>query len=69
MMIIIYWKARFFGPSGISIGHNTIVEMMVSDGRGGLSIGNNVNIAGEVHFTMEHDINSDSFAITVASYQ
>jgi maltose O-acetyltransferase len=63
---IIYWKARFFGPSGISIGHNTIIgNDAFLDGRGGLSIGNNVNIAGEVRiYTMEHDINSDLFAIT-----
>jgi len=32
------------------------------DGRLGLNIGNNVNIAGEVRiYTMEHDINSQTF--------
>lgn len=63
---IVYWKTRFFGPSGISIGHNTIIgNDAFLDGRGGLSIGNNVCIAGEVRiYTMEHDITSDSFAVT-----
>ncbi len=63
---IIYWKARFFGPAGISIGHHTIIgNDSFLDGRNGLYIGNNVSMAGEVRiYTMEHDIGSDTFAIT-----
>lgn len=61
---IIYWKCRFFKPSGVNIGHHSIIgNDAFLDGRAGLYIGNNVNIAGEVRiYTMEHDINSPTFA-------
>ena len=61
---IIYWRCRFFRPSWIKIGHNSIIgNDAFLDGRKGIDIGNNVNIAGNVHiYTMEHDIVSPSFA-------
>ncbi|MEL7669184.1 acyltransferase [Methanobacterium sp.] len=61
---IIYWRCRFFRPSGIKIGHNSIIgNDSFLDGRKNIYIGNNVNIAGNAHvYTMEHDINSPSFA-------
>lgn len=61
---IIYWRCRFFKPWGVHIGHNSIVgNDGFLDGRFGLYIGNNVNIAAEVRiYTMEHDINSPIFA-------
>jgi acetyltransferase-like isoleucine patch superfamily enzyme len=63
---IVYWKARFFCPAGIMIGHHTVVgNDAFLDGRCGLTIGNNVNIAAEVRvYTMEHDITSETFAAT-----
>lgn len=61
---IIYWRCRFFHPSGVKIGHNSIIgNDAFLDGRNTINIGNNVNIAGEVRiYTMEHDINSPNFA-------
>jgi acetyltransferase-like isoleucine patch superfamily enzyme len=61
----IHWRARFFFPEGIRIGNNTIIgNDAFLDGRAGLTIGNNVNVAGEVNiFTEEHDVQSPSFAV------
>lgn len=61
---IIYWGARFFGPEGISVGENTIIgDHAFLDGRRGVTIGANVNIASEVRiWTAEHDVNSMTFA-------
>ena len=61
---IIYCRCRFFHPWGVHIGHNSIVgDYGFLDGRFGLNIGNNVNIAGEVRiYTIEHDITSPTFA-------
>jgi acetyltransferase-like isoleucine patch superfamily enzyme len=60
---IIYWRCRFFKPWGVAIGQNSIIgNDAFLDGRKGLFIGNNVNIAGEVRiYTMEHDITSPTF--------
>lgn len=72
----IHWRAEFNQPMGVSIGHNTIVgNNAFLDGRMKnflsykktygypLVIGNNVSIAGEVRiYTMEHDIDSPTFA-------
>lgn len=60
---IIYWKCRFFLPRGITIGNHTIIgNDAFLDGRGGLTIGSNVNIAGEVRiFTAEHEPSSPTF--------
>lgn len=61
---IIYWKCRFFMPSRVFIGHNSIIgNDAFLDGRDGIYIGNNVNIAGECRvYTEEHDINDPSFS-------
>ncbi|OGG10126.1 hypothetical protein A2154_00165 [Candidatus Gottesmanbacteria bacterium RBG_16_43_7] len=85
----IHWRARFNNPSGVLIGHNSVIGNDVFlDGRfkrdlksgsptllvylrdwfdtnryKPLVIGNNVSIAGFVHiYTMEHDIDSPTFA-------
>jgi acetyltransferase-like isoleucine patch superfamily enzyme len=61
---IIYCKCRFFDPWGVHLGNNSIVgDHAFLDGRMGLYIGNNVNIAGESRiYTLEHDIASATFA-------
>lgn len=60
---IIYCGCRFFKPWGISIGENSIVgDNAFLDGRKGIYIGNNVNIASELRiYTAEHDIASPDF--------
>jgi len=62
----IHWRARFFAPERITIGSNTIIgNDAFLDGRSQLTIGNNVNISGEVSiFTREHDVQSPDFAET-----
>lgn len=66
---IIYWKCNFFRPSNVHIGHNSIIgNNAFLDGRGGLYIGSNVNIAGNFQaYTMEHDITSPTFESTSGS--
>lgn len=51
-------------PRRVSIGNNTTINHRVLlDGRGGLTIGNNVDIAQDVHiWTEDHDYNSPSYA-------
>lgn len=51
-------------PYRIRIGHNShINKNVVLDGRGGLSIGNNVDIAQDVNiWTEQHDYNSEHFS-------
>ncbi len=60
---VIYWRCRFFGPEGVTIGQNSIVgNDAFLDGRGGLAIGSNVNIGAEVRiYTRDHDISSPDF--------
>jgi acetyltransferase-like isoleucine patch superfamily enzyme len=60
---VIYCGCRFFHPWGVHIGHHSIVgNDAFLDGRFDLTIGNNVNIAGEVRiYTLEHDIASPTF--------
>jgi maltose O-acetyltransferase len=84
----IHWRAQFNNPTGIRIGHNTVIgNDAFLDGRAPrvwkagenklvgyfrsffrtsnrpLVIGNNVSIAGEVRiYTMEHDVDSPTFA-------
>ncbi|MGO8805955.1 MAG: acyltransferase, partial [Candidatus Bathyarchaeia archaeon] len=62
---IIYCGCRFFYPKGVKLGHHSIVgDHAFLDGRKGVTIGNNVNIAGEVRiFTAEHDPESPTFAV------
>lgn len=59
----IHMGARFYNPSNISIGEDTIIgENAVLDGRGKLIIGNHVDIASEVMiYNCQHDIQSDYF--------
>lgn len=61
----LHWRARWYAPSGVRIGsRSTIGYDAFLDGRYGLSIGDNVNIGGEVAiFTAEHDPQSSSFAM------
>ncbi|WP_394747991.1 acyltransferase [Spongiimicrobium salis] len=65
----------FINRNKISIGENTAINRRCYlDGRGGLSIGNNVSISPEVHLiTASHDANSEDFqyyskAITIEDY-
>jgi len=60
----IHWRMRFFQPEGVSIGENcNIGNDAFFDGRDGITIGNCVNIAGEVRiYTREHDIDDPFFA-------
>jgi maltose O-acetyltransferase len=63
---IIYWRCRFYNPAGVNIGHNSIIgNDSFLDGRNGIYISDNVNVAGEARlFTEQHDINSSNFAST-----
>lgn len=59
----IHTGARFYNPSNISIGKDTIIgEGAVLDGRDKLHIGDHVDIASEVMiYNSQHDIESDDF--------
>lgn len=59
----IHTGARFYNPSKISIGEDTIVgEMAVLDGREEIRIGNHVDIASEVMiYNAQHDVDSEDF--------
>jgi len=61
---VVYWRCRFFSPSGVHIGEHSIVgNDAFLDGRHGLYIGNNVNIAAHVLiYTRQHDPASPTFA-------
>lgn len=60
--------ARFFSPSGVSIGEDTLVgEFAFLDGRAPLKIGNHVDIASQVLiYNSEHDIESADFEAMTA---
>jgi putative colanic acid biosynthesis acetyltransferase WcaF len=64
----IHWRARFFHPRGLRIGeHCTLGNDGFYDARAGITIGNCVNIAGDVRiYTHEHDVQSPDFAETGA---
>jgi maltose O-acetyltransferase len=78
----IHMGARIYFPSGIEIGEGTLVgEKATLDGRkqlknskGGLKIGNHVDIASEVMiWTSQHDIHSENMAtieekVTIGDY-
>ncbi len=71
----VHWRARFYAPGGVSIGDHSIVGYdAFLDGRFGIAIGSNVNIAGEVAiFTAQHDPDAPDFAmvgapVTVGDY-
>ncbi len=59
----IHFGCRFYNPRGVTIGDNCVIgHMCFLDGRDGLTIGNNVNIAGETAiYTQEHDPNASDF--------
>ena len=59
----IYGKAEIRSPRQISIGHNTMIgHNAILDGRGGLEIGNNVNMSSGVWiWTVEHDVHDNNF--------
>jgi len=61
----IHWRARFRRADKVVIGENCVIgEFAMLDGRSGVTIGNNVNIGGEVAiFTQEHDPDSPTFGI------
>jgi acetyltransferase-like isoleucine patch superfamily enzyme len=61
----IHWRCRFSAPDKIVLGHNTIIGYdAYLDGRYSITIGNNVNIGGEVAiFTAQHDPNDKHFAM------
>jgi acetyltransferase-like isoleucine patch superfamily enzyme len=63
---IIYWRCRFFNPTGVHIGNHSIVgNDAFLDGRRGLYIGDNVSIAAEVRiYTLHHDLESPTFGST-----
>lgn len=63
----IHIGCRFFEPSGITIGEDSLVgEFAFLDGRAALKIGDHVDIASQVLiYNSEHDINAEDFqAIT-----
>ncbi|MCB8937673.1 MAG: acyltransferase [Ardenticatenaceae bacterium] len=59
----LYGGAQFRSPWRITIGDNSIIgEDSLLDGRGNLTIGQNVNIGSGVWiWTMEHDLNDPNF--------
>lgn len=62
----LHWRARFFCPQGLSIGeYTTLGNDGFYDAREGITIGDCVNIAGDVLiYTREHDVESPDFAET-----
>jgi len=60
----IHMGTRFYNPSNISVGEDTIIgENAILDGREKLTIGNHVDIASEVMiYNSEHNVNSEHFA-------
>jgi len=59
----VHMRCRFYRPSSVSIGHNSIINREVLlDGRYPLTVGNNVSVSEEVMFlTLEHDPDSRTF--------
>lgn len=59
----IHIGARFFDPTNIDIGQDSIIgDNAFLDGRDKLTIGNHVDIASQVMiYNSEHDINSEDF--------
>lgn len=71
----IHLGANFFNPSGIKIGHDSIVgSRCFLDGRAALTIGNHSSLASEVMiYNDEHDIHSDTYdnsfgPVTIGDY-
>jgi acetyltransferase-like isoleucine patch superfamily enzyme len=57
----IHMWARFFAPRGIKIGQDSVIgDHVFLDGRGGLTIGDHVDIASQVLiYSSEHDVQSE----------
>lgn len=71
----IHMGAKFFDPTGVVIGEDTIVgDRIFLDGRAKLTIGSHVDIASEVMiYNSEHDISSEDFhavsaPVTIGDY-
>lgn len=64
----LHMGARFYNPSNISIGADTIIgEGVVLDGRDSLSIGDHVDFATEVMvYNAQHDIENPNFSAVTA---
>lgn len=62
---VVHWRLVGFDPQHVTIGPKSIVgNDCFFDGRRGLTIGENVNIAGHVHiYTLEHDPQSPTFGV------
>jgi len=60
----IHMGCKFFKPSGVEIGEDTIIgDRAFLDGRAQLVIGNHVDIASEAMiYNSEHDIESETFS-------
>jgi acetyltransferase-like isoleucine patch superfamily enzyme len=60
----IHWRAEFYAPERIVIGEHTVIgDTVFLDGRSGLTIGANVNLASHVTiYTRQHDIDAPDFA-------
>jgi len=60
----IHMWARFFNPSGISIGEDTIIgDHAFLDGRAPIKIGNHIDIASDVMiYNSQHDLEAEDFA-------
>lgn len=60
---IIYRGCRFYMPGNVTMGHRSVIGYdAFLDARKPITIGQDVNIAGEVAiFTAEHDVNSPTF--------
>lgn len=61
----IHMWARFYDPSNISIGEDTIIgDHVFLDGRKNIKIGDHVDIASEVMiYNSEHDLESEEFMV------
>lgn len=61
----IHRGCRFYSPSQVHIGHNTVINRdVLLDGRRQLIIGNNVSISeGTVILTLEHAVDAPDFAL------
>jgi maltose O-acetyltransferase len=62
----IHMGAKFFNPSGVTLGEDTIIgDRAFLDGRDRLTIGNHVDIASEVMiYNSQHDLESITFEAT-----
>ena len=67
----IHMWARFYNPSGITIGKDTIIgDHAFLDGRAALKIGDHVDIASSVMiYNSEHDLESEDFTARCESVE